>query len=132
MLTSIPAGSTTCSRQPNTGRGGAATPEHQEREAVTPVGQAGFVRNPMFVPDDQLASLIFDYFRDRLALDPVALDFPGDKAVLDKALAGLLRSEPQDPGKVLRVFADQLAPAVISCDSPRFFAFIPAAPTKAS
>ena len=36
------------------------------------------------------------------------------------------------PAVVLRVFADQLAPAVISCDSPRFLAFIPAAPTKAS
>jgi glutamate/tyrosine decarboxylase-like PLP-dependent enzyme len=86
----------------------------------------------MFVPDDRLASLIFDYCRERLALDPVALDFPGDKAVLDKALAGLLRPEPQDPAGVLRLFAEQLAPAVISCDSPRFFAFIPAAPTKAS
>jgi glutamate/tyrosine decarboxylase-like PLP-dependent enzyme len=86
----------------------------------------------MFVPDDRLAELIFEYCRDRLALDPVALDFPGDKATLDKALAGLLRSEPQDPAVVLRLFAEQLAPAVISCDSSRFLAFIPAAPTKAS
>jgi glutamate/tyrosine decarboxylase-like PLP-dependent enzyme len=86
----------------------------------------------MFVPDDRLATLIFEYCRDRLALDPVVLDFPGDKAVLDKALAGLLRRDPQDPAGVLRLFAEQLAPAVISCDSPRFFAFIPAAPTKAS
>ena len=86
----------------------------------------------MFVPDDRLASLIFAYCRERLALDPVALDFPGDKAVLDKALAGLLRHEPQDPAGVLQLFAEKLAPAVISCDSPRFLAFIPAAPTKAS
>jgi glutamate/tyrosine decarboxylase-like PLP-dependent enzyme len=86
----------------------------------------------MFVPDDRLASLIFAYCRERLALDPVALDFPGDKAALDQALAGLLRPEPQDPAGVLGLFAEQLAPAVISCDSPRFFAFIPAAPTKAA
>ena len=33
---------------------------------------------------------------------------------------------------MLRQFSDVLAPAVISCDSPRFLAFIPAAPTKAS
>jgi glutamate/tyrosine decarboxylase-like PLP-dependent enzyme len=32
----------------------------------------------------------------------------------------------------LRIFSEVLAPAVISCDSPRFLAFIPAAPTKAS
>jgi aromatic-L-amino-acid/L-tryptophan decarboxylase len=33
---------------------------------------------------------------------------------------------------VLSVYAEQLAPAVISCDSPRFLSFIPAAPTKAA
>ena len=86
----------------------------------------------MFVPDERLATLIFDYCRWRLALDPVALDFPGEKAALDKALKGVLGPRPQDPAVVLRLFADQLAPAVISCDSPRFLAFIPAAPTKAS
>lgn len=86
----------------------------------------------MFVPDEKLASLIFDYCRWRLALDPVDLDFPGDKAVLEQALQGIIRSGPNDPEAVLEVFSDVLAPAVISCDSPRFLAFIPAAPTKAS
>jgi glutamate/tyrosine decarboxylase-like PLP-dependent enzyme len=86
----------------------------------------------MFVPDDRMADLIFDYCRQRLALDPVVLDFPGEKAVLDEALAGLMGSQPKDPADVLRLFAERLAPAVISCDSPRFLAFIPAAPTKAS
>ncbi|MGH8920749.1 MAG: pyridoxal phosphate-dependent decarboxylase family protein, partial [Actinomycetes bacterium] len=37
-----------------------------------------------------------------------------------------------DAAAILDLFADELAPAVISCDSPRFLAFIPAAPTKAS
>ena len=86
----------------------------------------------MFVPDDELASLVFDYCRWRLALDPVDLDFPGEKAVLERALDGLIGPGPNDPEAVLKVFADVLAPAVISCDSPRFLAFIPAAPTKAS
>lgn len=86
----------------------------------------------MFVPDDRLASLIFDYCRWRLSLDPVDLDFPGDKAFLDRALEGAIRAEPQPPERILELFRDQLAPAVISCDSPRFLAFIPAAPTKAS
>ena len=86
----------------------------------------------MFVPDDKLASLIFDYCRWRLALDPVDLDFPGDKLLLDQALEGLIGAGPNDPEAVLKLFADVLAPAVISCDNPRFLAFIPAAPTKAS
>ncbi len=86
----------------------------------------------MFVPDDRLASLIFEYCRERLSLDPVALDLPGEKAELDRALAGIVGPEPHDPAAVLNVFAEHLAPAVISCDSPRFLAFIPAAPTKAS
>src|ERR1700729_3393270 len=86
----------------------------------------------MFVPDERMATLIFDYCRWRLELDPVALDFPGEKAALDKALEGVLGPQPQDPAAVLRLFSEQLAPAVISCDSPRFLAFIPAAPTKAS
>jgi glutamate/tyrosine decarboxylase-like PLP-dependent enzyme len=86
----------------------------------------------MFVPDDRLVDLIFAYCRERLALDPVVLDHPGEKAVLDEALAGLMGRQKQEPADVLRLFAEQLAPAVISCDSPRFLAFIPAAPTKAS
>ena len=86
----------------------------------------------MFVPDDRLISLIFDYCRDRLNLDPVPLDFAGEKVQLDEALEGLIRPGGNDPARVLEVFADVLAPAVVSCDSPRFLAFIPAAPTKAS
>jgi glutamate/tyrosine decarboxylase-like PLP-dependent enzyme len=86
----------------------------------------------MFAPDDQLASMIFEYCRWRLDLDPVPLDFSGDKAILDDALRGLLKSDGNPPAEVLRLYRDVLAPAVISCDSPRFLAFIPAAPTKAS
>jgi glutamate/tyrosine decarboxylase-like PLP-dependent enzyme len=86
----------------------------------------------MFVPDDRLISLIFDYCRDRLKLDPVPLDFAGEKDRLSRALEGLVGAEGHDPARVLGVFADTLAPAVVSCDSPRFLAFIPAAPTKAS
>jgi glutamate/tyrosine decarboxylase-like PLP-dependent enzyme len=86
----------------------------------------------MFTPDDDLATMIFDYCRWRLALDPVELDLPGDKQTLDQALEGLITPSGNDPAKVLHLFTDTLAAAVISCDSPRFLAFIPAAPTKAS
>jgi aromatic-L-amino-acid/L-tryptophan decarboxylase len=86
----------------------------------------------MFTYDEKLASLVFDYCRSRLEVDPVPLDRPGDKAVLDRALSGLITAEGRDPSEVMAVFNESLAPAVLSCDSPRFLAFIPAAPTKAS
>ena len=38
------------------------------------------MRNPMFVYDEQLTTLILDYCRWRLALDPVPLDFGGAQA----------------------------------------------------
>jgi glutamate/tyrosine decarboxylase-like PLP-dependent enzyme len=86
----------------------------------------------MFVPDPHLETLVFDYCRDRLNLDPVPLDYTGDKERLEAALAGLMSPGGTPAEELLRIFADDLAPAVISCDSPRFLAFIPAAPTKAS
>jgi aromatic-L-amino-acid decarboxylase len=88
--------------------------------------------NEMFRYDSSMGDLVFEYCKMRLALDPVSLDFAGNKDELEAALSGLLRPEGNDPGKVLEVFADHLAPAIISCDSPRFLAFIPAAPTRAS
>ena len=47
------------------------------------------MRNPMFVHDEELTTLILDYCRWRLALDPVPLDFGGAQAEsLDASLAG--------------------------------------------
>jgi glutamate/tyrosine decarboxylase-like PLP-dependent enzyme len=87
----------------------------------------------MFVYDEQLTTLILDYCRARLALDPVPLDFGGAQAsTLHATLDGLINPEGTDPTKVMELFEHELATAVISCDSPRFLAFIPAAPTKAS
>lgn len=82
--------------------------------------------------DPALTDLVFAYMRDRLQLDPVPLDHPGDKDKLDRALAGLIGETGKDPADVLRLYAEQLAPTVISADSPRFLSFIPAAPTKAA
>ena len=38
----------------------------------------------------------------------------------------------ETPWKYWQLFADRVVTSVISCDSPRFLAFVPAAPTKAS
>ena len=88
--------------------------------------------NPMFVLDERMVESIFDYCRQRLALDPVSLDFGGSRQSFDDVLSGLIGESGNDPGTVLSLFADHLATAVISCDSPRFLSFIPAAPTKAA
>jgi glutamate/tyrosine decarboxylase-like PLP-dependent enzyme len=90
------------------------------------------VSTPMFDYDESMTDLVFAYCRERLMLDPVPLDRPGVKAELDRALLGLIGPEGRDPAEVLDLFEHVLAEAVISCDSPRFLSFIPAAPTKAS
>jgi aromatic-L-amino-acid decarboxylase len=86
----------------------------------------------MFVHDPALTELIFDYCRERLATDPVPLDFPGTRAALGAALEGSIGDGPHPPEGVLRLFEEHLSRAVISIDSPRFLAFIPGAPTKAA
>jgi glutamate/tyrosine decarboxylase-like PLP-dependent enzyme len=80
----------------------------------------------------ELAREILDYVEWRLRLDPVPLDHTASAADLDAAAPDLISEEGNDPSDVLRVFTEVLAPRVISCDSPRFLSFIPAAPTKAS
>jgi glutamate/tyrosine decarboxylase-like PLP-dependent enzyme len=86
----------------------------------------------MFEFDSTMADLVIDYCRWRLSLDPVPLDFGGTVTSLDRVLEGMIGDGPHDPAEVLRVFSEELATAVISCDSPRFLSFIPAAPTKAA
>jgi glutamate/tyrosine decarboxylase-like PLP-dependent enzyme len=82
---------------------------------------------------EQMIRSVLAYAERRLRLDPVPLDGgPRDPAELGAALRGMLTAEGNDPDKVLGVYADTLAPAVISADSPRFLGFIPAAPTKAA
>ena len=81
---------------------------------------------------DRMARAVFEYTRERLQLTPVPLDHSVPRDELDDRAGNLLNAQGNDPEEVLRVFTEVLAPAVISCDSPRFLAFIPAAPTKAS
>jgi glutamate/tyrosine decarboxylase-like PLP-dependent enzyme len=86
----------------------------------------------MFTYDPAMAELVMAYCRDRLSLNPVPLDFGGQGAHLDQVVAGLMTPDGNEAGEVLRLFVDRLATAVVSCDSPRFLSFIPAAPTKAA
>jgi aromatic-L-amino-acid/L-tryptophan decarboxylase len=86
----------------------------------------------MFDYDESMTDLVVDYCRERLSMDPVALDFGGLVEALSSELDGLMRPEGNEAADVLRLFVDKLATAVVSCDSPRFLSFIPAAPTKAA
>ena len=86
----------------------------------------------MFDYDPAMTELILAACRQRLSLDPVPLDFGGLVDSLADELFGLMRADRNDPATVLNLFVDKLSSAVVSCDSPRFLSFIPAAPTKAS
>jgi aromatic-L-amino-acid/L-tryptophan decarboxylase len=86
----------------------------------------------MFVYDETMAEAVFAYCRDRLSQDPVPLDHPVPKADLEDALSGFITRQGRDPVATLSTFTDRVVRSVISCDSPRFLAFVPAAPTKAS
>jgi aromatic-L-amino-acid/L-tryptophan decarboxylase len=86
----------------------------------------------MFEFDGVMTDLVLAYCRERLSLDPVSLDFGGLVESLSTELEGLMRPEGNPAPEVLQLFVDKLATAVVSCDSPRFLSFIPAAPTKAS
>jgi aromatic-L-amino-acid decarboxylase len=81
---------------------------------------------------DRMARAVFEYTQDRLRLEPVPLDHSVPRDELETRAGNLLNAAGNEPEEVMRIFAEVLAPAVISCDSPRFLAFIPAAPTKAS
>jgi aromatic-L-amino-acid/L-tryptophan decarboxylase len=86
----------------------------------------------MFAYDEKMADAVFEYCRRRLALDPVPLDFGGARRPDRTALDGLLSEGGRGAEEVLAIFADALSTSILSCDSARYLAFIPAAPTKAA
>lgn len=82
--------------------------------------------------DPEQADAIWAYVRDRLAMAEAPLDGLGDREEVRAALDGLITDEGRPTRDVLDVYTNALAESILSADSPRFFAFIPAAPTKAS
>lgn len=86
----------------------------------------------MHTPDAALLDVVLDYVRRRVELDEAPLDFPGDTEQITALLDGLITPTGSDPATVMRLYEDHLSQTVLSADSPRFFAFIPAAPTKAA
>jgi aromatic-L-amino-acid/L-tryptophan decarboxylase len=81
---------------------------------------------------EEIAQLCFDYSIARLRLDPVPLDGPLSLAELERLAGQTITAGGKPPEEVMELFAEVLAPACVSNDSPKFLAFIPGAPTKAS
>jgi L-2,4-diaminobutyrate decarboxylase len=79
-----------------------------------------------------LAEAVLTYSRERMSLSPVPLDGPKTAAELFAAVGPMVTAEGLGGERALRLFADELAQACISTDSPRYLAFIPCAPTEAS
>lgn len=82
--------------------------------------------------DGDATELVFGYLRERLSLKETPLDFPGEKSTIQEILSGLITPKGNSIEKVLKLYDEKLSRSIISGDSPRFFAFIPVAPTKAS
>ena len=86
----------------------------------------------MHRPAPEMTQLMLDAVAERLLEPEAPLDGLADRRQLAEALAGLITEEGRAVEDVLEVYQDHLAPTVLSADSPRMFAFIPSAPTKAS
>ena len=86
----------------------------------------------MHIADQATIDVILKYVNERLVLPEAPVDGLGNREEMKAALEGLIGSGPKDPAEVLGIYEKYLADTILSADSPRFFAFIPAAPTKAS
>lgn len=81
---------------------------------------------------ERLAAGVLAYTTERLHLRPVPLDGPQTPTELAKEAGPTVTPSGIGGAEALRVFAEVLAPACISIDHPRYFSFIPCAPTPAS
>jgi aromatic-L-amino-acid decarboxylase len=86
----------------------------------------------MHTYDERLTRLVLDYVQERLSMPETPLDHPGDKTEVDAILDGLVTAGGRDAAEVLKLYDEHLSKTVLSADSPRYWAFIPAAPTKAA
>lgn len=89
-----------------------------------------FTRNP----HEELADLLHvvtAYAEERIRMEP-PLDRPRTQEDLDATLGRTITSEGIGGSEAMRIFAEELAPACLSVDHPRFLSFIPCAPSDAA
>lgn len=82
--------------------------------------------------DQALGEAVLAYARERLSLDPVPLDGPPTRAELEAGVGQTITASGLGGERVMKLFAERLAPACLSTDHPRFLAFIPCAPTESA
>ena len=80
---------------------------------------------------ERLAAAVEAYARGRIA-DPQPLDRPASPDELTRRAGSTISPRGIGGDEALRIWADVLAPTVLSTDHPGFLAFVPGAPTKAS
>ncbi len=80
----------------------------------------------------KLEKEIVNYALERVALQPPPLDGPRSEAELADLFGKNITEEGVGGHEALRRFIEGYAPATLSSDHPRFLAFVPVAPTKAS
>ena len=80
----------------------------------------------------QLAETVLVLLRELAALDPTPLNGTIAPSEVPVLASKLINAAGNDPNTVLELFTSVLGPSVIRADSPRFLAWIPSAPTKAS
>ena len=86
-----------------------------------------------FSSDDEfLAGELLDYAMARMRHDPPPLDHPESPATLRERAGTSITPEGVGANAAFFTFTNVLAKACISVDHPRFFAFVPGAPTDAS
>lgn len=86
----------------------------------------------MHQPDQQMVDLMLKYVNERIGIPEAPLDGLKDRNLMRAAMEGLIGAGPKDPAFVMDVYENAMSESILSADSPRFFGFIPAAPTKAS
>jgi len=79
-----------------------------------------------------LAESVLELLRELAALDPAPINGTIKPSEVPGLARPLINASGNDPAEVLGLFTSVYAPAVIRADSPRFLAWIPSAPTKAS
>lgn len=80
----------------------------------------------------QLANEVVRYALERISLQPPPLDGPRSYEELHSLYGATITPDGLGGHEVLQRFVDGFAPATLSTDHPRYLAFVPVAPTKAS
>ena len=81
---------------------------------------------------DDLAEEIVSYSLARIRMDPPPLDKPRTPDELRTAIGPTVTPDGIGGHEAFRLFVEEIAPATISIDHPRYLSFVPGAPTEAA